>query len=64
MGTNRITVINWYTSDNYRIESMSFANGTVWDQATLHNLGLSIYGTAAADTLVGIRASCREYLIE
>ncbi|MBF0435939.1 MAG: calcium-binding protein, partial [Magnetococcales bacterium] len=51
--TDKLTLKNWYVGDNYRVESMTFSNGTAWDQATLHRMGYSSYGTAASDTLVG-----------
>jgi Ca2+-binding RTX toxin-like protein len=52
--TDQIQVENWYSSENYRIESLSFNDGTTWDQATIHEKGLSYYGTETAETIVGI----------
>lgn len=37
--TDQITVPNWYSNPDYRIEQLTFANGTVWDQADLYNKG-------------------------
>ena len=33
--TDKLTLSNWFTSDDYKIEQVKFADGTLWDVATL-----------------------------
>ncbi|MCU7806252.1 MAG: hypothetical protein KZQ73_00035 [Candidatus Thiodiazotropha sp. (ex Semelilucina semeliformis)] len=51
---DQIRVEGWYDSNNNRVELLAFADGTVWDVATLHTQGLEVHGTAGADTLTGL----------
>lgn len=51
-GTNdKITVQNWYDDPAYRVEQIEFADGTVWNAATL--AAAKFVGTDAADYLFG-----------
>jgi Ca2+-binding RTX toxin-like protein len=46
-----ITISSWFVGVDYRVEQVEFANGTVWNAATLAN---AIYlGTIESDNLVG-----------
>jgi len=51
---DRITVSGWYNAASSRIEQLVFADGTIWDRATLYKAGLLVLGTAGADTLYGL----------
>ena len=53
-GTDKVTVKGWYSSANYQVERVEFADGTAWDSATLTAQGLVVVGTAGADTLTGV----------
>ena len=53
-----ITVSNFFSSDNYALNAVAFADGTLWDMAAINTLALSasegddnITGYAGADTL-------------
>ena len=50
---DQIRVKEWYASNNNRIESLLFADGTVWDVNMLHNIGTEYNGTDGVDELVG-----------
>jgi Ca2+-binding RTX toxin-like protein len=61
--TDRLTLQNWYSGDGYRIEQVLFADGTVWDTATVgaHIVILpategddSLWGGAANDHISGL----------
>ena len=52
--TDQITVPNWYSSPDYRIEQLSFANGTVWDQADLYNKGNELSFAPKVDYATGL----------
>jgi Ca2+-binding RTX toxin-like protein len=53
-GTDKITVLNYFVSgsggNDYRIEQIQFADGTVWDSTKLAT-GAVITGTAGNDTI-------------
>ena len=54
-GSDQIRVLEWYDpSGMNRISELRFADGTIWDQATLHSKGLVLHGGAGNDTLVGL----------
>ena len=53
-----ITVSNFFSSDNYALNAVAFADGTLWDMAAINTLALgasegddNITGYAGADTL-------------
>jgi hypothetical protein len=48
LAIDQITIENWDTA-GYRIETVAFADGTVWSAQTLSNLAMT--GTEAADTI-------------
>ncbi|WP_404932244.1 beta strand repeat-containing protein [Massilia atriviolacea] len=50
--TDKLTLKSYADSPSYRIESIAFADGTVWDIATV--AGMPSFGTAGADILYGI----------
>lgn len=45
-GTDQIRISDWYGNDNNRIESLAFADGTVWDVAAIHEAGLEVHGVS------------------
>jgi Ca2+-binding RTX toxin-like protein len=58
--TEQLTLAKWFSSDAYKVEQIKFADGTIWDVATLMakcNLGTAgndqIAGTTGADTMQG-----------
>ncbi len=55
IGSNgdQITIISWYNqyAENRQIESVEFADGTVWTSTDLHNLTLAVNGTEGIDDL-------------
>ena len=53
-GTDQIRIPNWYSSATYQIESLEFADGTVYDVNTLNTMGLEVHGTAGDDIMNGI----------
>lgn len=58
-GTDKITVERWFESSDsksYRVDRVTFADGTVWSAAELTERGLTLYGTATADNLQGFNA--------
>jgi Ca2+-binding RTX toxin-like protein len=58
IGTNgdQITIKNWYQDNRYRVEELRFADGSVWNKATIHAAGLVKVGTSGDDTLVAVGA--------
>ena len=48
-----IKVLAFYGDPTYRINQLQFADGTVWDAATLLAQEVSVYGGAGNDTLAG-----------
>ena len=46
-------ITNWFYSGIYQIEQFQFADGTVWTPSQLEALGLTVNGTAGADSLSG-----------
>ncbi|WP_404932187.1 calcium-binding protein [Massilia atriviolacea] len=50
--TDKLTLKSYADSPSYRIESIAFADGTVWDIATV--AGMPSFGTAGADILYAI----------
>src|SRR5262249_38628945 len=46
-----VTIANWFTDPSFQIEKASFADGTIWDAATLASLRL--LGTPFDDFLSG-----------
>ena len=53
-GTDQVTVQSWYAYDEYRIEQVEFANGTVWSGADVTQWGLVVNGTEGDDILYGL----------
>lgn len=51
--TDQITVPNWYSNPDYRIEQLTFANGTVWDQADLYNKGNLSFAPKVDYSIIG-----------
>ncbi|MDD2893857.1 MAG: calcium-binding protein, partial [Halothiobacillaceae bacterium] len=53
--TDQVTIQNWGYGENYRIERVEFADGTVWGVADLPSqlTGLPIIGTSGNDVLAG-----------
>lgn len=47
-----LTIPNWFSADSYRVETVSFQDGTSWLKATL-NATLNFVGTDGVDTLTG-----------
>ncbi|WP_457278532.1 calcium-binding protein, partial [Polaromonas sp. P5_D5] len=56
-GTDRIQLRNWFNGDQFKIEQVQFADGTVWDSQTLAAsatvIALNVVGTAGDDYLSG-----------
>lgn len=51
-------VLRWYPHDNYRIESVEFADGIVWSAQTLEQMAaasITVSGTTGSDDLTGTR---------
>lgn len=58
-GTDQVTVENWWSSDAYRIETFTFADGTSLTKAQLSQMvgttgDDNLVGTAYGDTLAGL----------
>ncbi|WP_162551116.1 calcium-binding protein [Paenibacillus tepidiphilus] len=52
--SDKLTVSNFFeTSGKYVVESVQFADGTVWDAAVLRAAVLNVNGTEASETLTG-----------
>jgi len=52
--TDQITFNQWATSDSYKINRVTFADGTVWTLADIKGRPIVINGTEAANTLTGL----------
>lgn len=56
-GTDRIKLRNWFDGDQFKIEQVQFADGTVWDQQTLAStataITMTVVGTGGDDYLSG-----------
>ena len=52
-GEDRLTLYNWFESDNYKVEQVVFADGTIWGVDDLLNEVEIFYGSSADDTLTG-----------
>ena len=52
-GTDQITVQNWFTNNQYVIERVEFADGTVWTAAQVTEASRTVYGTSGNDTMYG-----------
>lgn len=48
-----ITFQNFFSSDDYKLDAVKFADGTTWNRATLCNT-FGIYGTAGNDSLSAV----------
>jgi Ca2+-binding RTX toxin-like protein len=53
-GNNRILFRDWFGESSNRIERISFADGTVWEGATLNELTQTIGGTGGNNILTGV----------
>jgi Ca2+-binding RTX toxin-like protein len=55
-GADRLTIWQWFNNDAFKIDQVEFADGTVWDAATLlaQISDTAINGTEGADILKGI----------
>jgi len=55
--SGRIKLRNWFDGDEYKIEQVEFADGTVWDRQTLAStataITMTVVGTAGDDYLSG-----------
>ncbi|WP_210397906.1 calcium-binding protein [Motiliproteus sediminis] len=51
--TDTLRMQNWFSGTNYRIEEVSFADGTVWDAALLNDTASVPVGTENGDNLYG-----------
>ena len=56
-----LVVANFFAASTNEIEALEFADGTVWDNATIKDLAGKIIGTSGADTLTGSTAADRIY---
>jgi len=52
--TDQITFNQWATSDSYKINRVTFADGTVWTLADIKGRPIVVNGTEADDTLTGL----------
>jgi len=55
-GTDKVVVVNWFTATDKAVETVEFADGTVWDVAMLADMARRIDGTAGDDLLAGSHA--------
>jgi Ca2+-binding RTX toxin-like protein len=58
-GTDRLTLLGWFSSDAYKIEKVDFADGTSWNASDIINMGATngidgLVGTDGNDTLRGL----------
>lgn len=53
-GTDQVTVRNWFASSSNQIERIHFADNTVWTNSQASTRALEVFGTSAADTLIGL----------
>jgi Ca2+-binding RTX toxin-like protein len=51
--TDQVTVSNWFADGVYQVETVEFADGTVWNAAALTAAALVVTGTEGADVMVG-----------
>ncbi|MFZ1249085.1 MAG: calcium-binding protein [Candidatus Saccharimonadales bacterium] len=51
--TDKLVVTNFFYSDNYKIEQVTFANGTIWNLADLKEKARVVTGTTGADVIGG-----------
>jgi hypothetical protein len=51
--TDHVTVQDWFSSYDYYIEQVQFADGTLWTVDTLRGMFVLTEGTDGADTLTG-----------
>ena len=51
---DQITFNQWATSDSYKVNRVTFADGTVWTLADIKGRPITLNGTEAADTLTGL----------
>jgi Ca2+-binding RTX toxin-like protein len=56
-GTDRLTLVNWFYGDAYRIDQVTFADGTVWGATELGSRVVIAPGTAGDDVILGDEAS-------
>jgi VCBS repeat-containing protein len=54
--TDRITLNNWFGEDQYKVEQVKFADGTIWSQQDLQAMAL-YRGTAGDDSMGGTNLS-------
>ena len=52
--TDQITFNQWATSDTYKVNRITFADGTVWTLADIKARPIVVNGTEADDTLTGM----------
>jgi Ca2+-binding RTX toxin-like protein len=54
-GTDTITLADWFSSNDRRIEQVEFADGTIWSTSALESMaGMAVYeGTEGDDVLMG-----------
>lgn len=55
-GTDRLTLANWFANPEYKIEQVTFVDGTVWGIADLEARVTLASGTESADVLFGASA--------
>ena len=51
--TDQITVNSWFDTADRDIESIQFADGTIWDSTALSTLTLALNGTSGNDNITG-----------
>ncbi|WP_187287228.1 beta strand repeat-containing protein [Methylotenera mobilis] len=51
---DQIKIPSWYAGNDYRVEQLVFADGTIWDKTKLTADGLVVTGTTGNDTLNGL----------
>jgi Ca2+-binding RTX toxin-like protein len=57
--SDQLTVSSFFSSPGAMVEQIVFADGTIWDSATILSMtpGVTLTGTSGPDTLVGTNAS-------
>ena len=53
--TDRLTLQDWFTSDEYRIERFVFDDGTLWSSADVMDMPLNVVGTTGDGLPLGLR---------
>jgi Ca2+-binding RTX toxin-like protein len=53
LATDQVTIENWYSGDNYRIELFTFADGSSLTKAQISTMAATLTATEGADTLAG-----------